>query len=251
MNRSISILVVPAVLVLGCSKAESAPVGSTTTAPPTPASVAPLPPVAPPSAPPSVAVADCSYKTKLSCQTKCDGGDQRACMWYGQAIAEAADRDVPKRELGISILKKACSSSLPRACVHAALQERTLVIKKSKRAPDDSEKAAFAAAISKACDGKDGFACYKYATLLNEGFGVEKNEAKAKVLHEKAMKMMAAECDAGDIEICFTLGILFHGVKPPLLTVPEDPKKVKQYFTIACEGGEEVACKELKATPEK
>lgn len=188
----------------------------------------------------SAASGDCSFKTGAACQGKCDSGDQKACLWLGAHLGKTADRDVAQREKAITILGRACEAKVQRACVHLAIQREALILKKSKRVLNAEEKTEKFTTMMKACEAGDGVACNSAARNLKEGFGVEKDEAKAKALREKALKLMAKECDADDAESCLALGILSLGGKSG---VKEDIPKAKALLERACKLGEDAGCK--------
>jgi hypothetical protein len=83
-----------------------------------------------------------------------------------------------------------------------------------------------------ACEGGDAASCARFASRLERGDGVLRDEARAAALHEKA-------CDGGDPDGCAGLGRLARHGKGGLA---KDPARAIALFQKACDGGGARGC---------
>ncbi|MBX3130871.1 MAG: sel1 repeat family protein [Polyangiaceae bacterium] len=87
--------------------------------------------------------------------------------------------------------------------------------------------------LEKACEGGDAEGCGVYASLLREGRGVTRDEAKAGTLATRA-------CEGGSSTGCLGAGLAAQA---------SEPEQALRYFTRACDGGHANGCAEAaKAT---
>ena len=108
-----------------------------------------------------------------------------------------------------------------------------------------------AALEAKGCDLNDGAACKELAQRQAEGYGVDKDAAKANGLAQKAMALLQKECEADDrgghhtVEDASSCTVLGLGLMSGMSGVPKDRARARKLFEIGCDAKETLACKFL------
>ena len=205
--------------------------------------------------------ADAEAKAKLvgacksgdtgACGAACDAGDPTSCVTLG--LVDLASEDDAVQAKAEGPLTKACNGGAGKACYELArkLSEiRAAALTPSaamKLAMDKAatheiglEEASFA---TKGCDVNYGAACAEIAARYIDGSPVQKDAVKGKQLGEKAVKLLPADCEAGDGRSCTVLGTLYVGRYGARYGLPKDATKGLAFFKKGCAAKDEDACK--------
>ena len=121
---------------------------------------------------------DCTPGRLSGCLSKCSTGGGGSCYWLAYALQQSqADRRASE-----ALFQRACKLGVMSGCTNRAAG--MLAEKKD----DSSAQACAAETFSRTCAFDDPWACTMYASLLNRGIGVAKNNALALKVLEKACK---------------------------------------------------------------
>lgn len=115
--------------------------------------------------------------------------------------------------------EEACTAGHLHACVRLGLQ-----VQDGRGVAYDPKRAA--ELYTKVCEGGYGIGCFNLAGLHMTGNGVVEDPAKAAELAKRSEALYAKQCDAGDLQWCTNLGVLYEG---PFLGQPDFAKAAAVY----------------------
>jgi TPR repeat protein len=159
----------------------------------------------------------------------CDGGDQVQCTSAGTALSEAR-RPLSEREVGIALLKDACTSGRPDACATmGARHEEGLSVPRDLRIAAEFH--------DKACNGGILASCSRAGALYASGEGPEKSREKAAAAYAKV-------CGSGDAAGCRNQAeqLLQGGIEGAL---SNGASQGRDLFQTRCDGGDGLACQRV------
>jgi len=157
----------------------------------------------------------------------CAGGDGAGCAEAGALLAEGrlVTRD---RVAAAELLELGCESGIGAACSHRGL----LLIE--DEASDEGVWEAATLWLVNGCERGHARGCLGLGTAFALGRGVDKDEAHAATLYERA-------CDGGEALACDALGVLLATGRG----VEADPAQASNLFERACTGGGQRGCTHL------
>lgn len=160
-----------------------------------------------------------------SCTAKHGASCQLLGFLHEGARLGAAD---PKKAL--ELYQKACTLGESEGCVSAAnVYSRGLL--------GQPDPAAAIAPLTRSCDLGNGGGCVRLAEKYEQALGVERDEARAKSLYQRAHERLSTECPKSG-QSCYQLGLLSvfgHGVEV-------DYKKAREVFVAGCDAGSGFSC---------
>ena len=185
---------------------------------PPPAAPAPSAPAATAAAPapaPAAAAAPCA--DAAACARDCRGGDDAACVRYGDLTPETAD-------LGevIAVLAEGCQRNAPTACLFGGLV--------ALRSDEPDAPDAAGEFLERGCTLGSAKACGVLGNLAVDGRGVAKDPARAQQLWQRA-------CDGGDGSACQSLAIRAEDAG--------EIAKAMELYDLGCERGEPRSCRTI------
>jgi len=198
--------------------------------------------------------ADAEAKAKLvgACKSRDTGaGDPTSCLTLG--LVDLASEDDAVQAKAEGPLTKACNGGAGKACYELArkLSEiRAAALTPSAAMKLAMDKAAMheigleeASFATKGCNVNYGAACAEVAARYIDGSPVQKDAVKGKQLGEKAVKLLPADCEAGDGRSCTVLGTLYVGRYGARYELPKDATKALDFFKKGCADKDDDACK--------
>lgn len=119
---------------------------------------------------------------------------------------------------------EACEAGHMHACSRLALQ-----VQDGRGIAHDPPRAA--ALYTKVCEAGWGIGCFNLAGLHMSGNGVAEDPRRAGELMKRAETLYVKQCDAGELQWCTNLGVMYEG---PFLGAP-DPSKAIAVYKKACD----------------
>jgi TPR repeat protein len=159
----------------------------------------------------------------------CTAKHGASCYLLGY-LHENARLGAADAKKALELYQRACSLGESEGCVSAAAVY-------SKGLLGQPDPAAAIAPLGKSCELGNGGGCVRLAEKYEQALGVERDEARAKALYQRAHERLATECPKSGPS-CYQLGLLYvfgHGVET-------DYKKAREVFVSGCEAGSGFAC---------
>lgn len=168
----------------------------------------------------------CDRDRREGCVARCDQGDAEACLALGESLVHGTHGFARDRAAGLTHLRGACTAGVARACLTAS----TILRLESSAAPRERWGPDFEALLVRGCELDLGNACRRLATQLYDGGVLDKDEARAVTVGDKA-------CKLGDNYACRAVAT-WHA---------EAGRSDAQREALqrACDRHDEIACKAL------
>jgi TPR repeat protein len=158
----------------------------------------------------------------------CDRGSARGCSGIGQQLRLKTDYVAAAKTFG-----RACGLGYKRACFYAGA-----MLSKLHQHPEEGFEF-----YQMACYGGDERGCLAAGAMQMDGVGTQASPGAGKAMIERGLHGLEKECDEKHAETCEVLGDFWMG-KFTGNTPTRD--KARSYYEIACRGGQEDACAEMK-----
>lgn len=162
-------------------------------------------------------------------QGACGARHAASCQLLGY-LHEGTRLGAADPQRSLALYERACELGDGDGCMSAAnVHSRGLLGK-----PDP---AAAIAPLTRSCELGNGAGCVHLAEKYEQALGVERDEARAKALYQRAHERLAAECPKNG-QSCYALGRLYvfgNGVAV-------DYKKGREVFVAGCDAGSGASC---------
>ena len=163
-----------------------------------------------------------------ACQRACDGGDDRACEHLADRYIKG-DGVPLAPERGAKLLDRACKDGRGSACALLGL-----LYEDGRGVAEDDDHAA--ALYNLGCTRGAGIGCFNLALMIMQG-PLPYDKARIGELERASEDLYRKQCDAGELEWCLNLGVIYEGV----LGHP-DQAKTAEVYRKACWDGWPDAC---------
>jgi TPR repeat protein len=158
----------------------------------------------------------------------CERGSARGCSGIGQQLRIKGDLVPAAKTFG-----RACGLGYKRACFYAGA-----MLSKLRQNPEEGFEF-----YQMACYGGDERGCLAAGAMEQDGVGTRANPGPGKALIERGRLGLEKECDEKHYESCEVLGDFWMGQFTGNAPTRD---KARSYYDLACKGGSENACAELK-----
>lgn len=128
----------------------------------------------------------CADAALPKCFRQCRKGDVDSCFWLAHALEQAQTSDPAAQAL----YQRACTLGEPSGCTNRAAG---LFVQKRK---DPGVLRCAVRTFTKTCDLDDAWGCTMLGNALHEGLGIDKDDARALQVLEKACKEGGSLFDA-------------------------------------------------------
>ena len=162
----------------------------------------------------------------LTAQTEdCQKGHVQSCYEVGIALSSGENaEDQEKKNLGLSYVRRACTSGEKKACDYLA-----------ENYFKDGHYLAAKPLYEDACTRKVVSACLGLGTIFRDGDDVRQNDVTSRQYYEKA-------CDLGSKDACINVAIIYRGG----FGVKKERAMEKKYYQKACNNASQIGCDSYK-----
>lgn len=167
----------------------------------------------------------CKQHDVADCTKECERGHGGSCEHLARMYLEGAGVEADEKK-ATRFLIRACLYDQVSACGEAG----NAIVEGIGIEPNGPRGETL---LLKSCDARDPFGCFRLGRYRARSSDPE--------VLGKVARLYQFACDNDFIDGCVNLGVMYANGRG----VPKDKKKAAEYFTHACEKGEQVGCDNL------
>jgi serine/threonine-protein kinase len=175
--------------------------------------------------------ARCDREHRRECEALCGTGDEEACYYHAEAVADGTRGLRKDVAAGIELLRQSCARGWGRSCMHAS----TLFRREEENAGRTGWEAEYARLVTRGCDLGFGSSCRRLARALETGDAMP-------VRAEEAFRAAQRGCTLEDNYSCRMLADYYERG----FGTEVDPERATEALATACSRFDKIACRVLR-----